>query len=124
MDAKRASGIQLGQQQAMKPRPIRSQIYLPVVRFGVVDTDWKFVIFITLLCYSVPFIFNLKLLNFPLEIWATLLGLVASVAFFNFVRIGRRPFWLQHQIAALTKSTRQRHALPSDRKPAPWLLKK
>jgi len=107
----------------MRPRPIRSQIYLPVVRFGVVDTDWKFVIFITLLCYSVPFLLNLKILNFPLEIWATLIGLVASVAFFNFIRIGRRPYWLQHQILALTKPTRQRHALPSDPKPAPWLLK-
>ena len=107
----------------MRPRPIRSQIYLPVVRFGVVDTDWKFVIFITLLCYSIPFLFNLHILNFPLEIWATIIGLVLSVAFFNFVRMGRRPFWLQHQLAALTKPTRQRHALPTDRKPAPWLLK-
>jgi hypothetical protein len=107
----------------MRPRPIRSQIYLPVVRFGVVDADWKFVIFITLLCYSIPFLFNLRLMNFPLEIWSTIIGLVVSVGFFNFIRIGRRPFWLQHQIAGLTKSSRQRHALPSDQKQSPWLLK-
>ena len=107
----------------MRPRPIRSQIYLPVVRFGVVDADWKFVIFITLLCYSIPFFFNLRVMNFPLEIWSTIIGLVVGVGFFNFIRIGRRPFWLQHQIAALTKSSRQRHALPSDQNPSPWLLK-
>ena len=107
----------------MRPRPIRSQIYLPVVRFGVVDADWKFVIFITLLCYSIPFLFNLRFMNFPLEIWSTIIGLVGSVGFFNFIRIGRRPFWLQHQIAALTKSSRQRHALPSDQRQSHWLLK-
>jgi hypothetical protein len=48
---------------------------------------------------------------------------VVSVGFFNFIRIGRRPFWLQHQIAALTRSSRQRHALPSDQKQPFWLLK-
>ena len=107
----------------MRPRLIRSQIYLPVVRFGVVDADWKFVIFITLLCYSIPFLFNLRFMNFPLEIWSTIIGLVLSVGFFNFIRIGRRPFWLQHQIAALIKSSRQRQTLPSDQKQPLWLLK-
>jgi len=106
----------------MHPRPIRSQIYLPVVRFGVVDSDWKFVIFITLLCYSIPFLFNLKILNFPIEIWSTLLGLILSVVFFNFVRMGRKPFWLQHTIAAYTRSSRQRHTLPTDPKKPAWLL--
>ncbi len=45
----------------MRARPIRSQIYLPVVRFGVTDADWKFVIFITLLCYSAPSGYNTRL---------------------------------------------------------------
>jgi hypothetical protein len=106
----------------LRPRPIRSQIYLPVVRFGVTDADWKFVIFFTLLCYSVPFFFNMKLLRFPVEIWTTILGLVGSIAFFNFVRMGRRPFWLQHQIAALMTASRHRHALPIDQRERPWLL--
>ena len=106
----------------MRARPIRSQIYLPVVRFGVTDADWKFVIFITLLCYSIPFLFNMKLMRFPLEIWTCVIGLVGSVAFFNFVRIGRRPFWLQHQVVALTTASRHRHALPTDQKERPWLL--
>lgn len=107
---------------AMRPRPIRSQIYLPVVRFGVTDADWKFVIAITLLSYSIPFFFNARVLRFPLEIWTTVIALVGSVAFFNFVRMGRRPFWLQHQVAALTKASRHRHALPTDKKERPWLL--
>jgi len=92
------------------------------VRFGVTDSDWKFVIFITLLSYSIPFFFNVKLLRFPLEIWTTVIAVVGSVAFFNFARIGRRPFWLQHQDCrhhqAITPSTRP----PTDRRERPWLL--
>lgn len=106
----------------MRARPIRSQLYLPVVILGVVDTDWKFVIFITLMCYSVPFFMNVKFMGFPLEIWTSVLGLVMSIAFFNFIRMGRRPFWLQHQITALTKPSRARLALPADKKSHPWLL--
>lgn len=106
----------------MRARPIRSQIYLPVVRFGVRDTDWKFVIFIALLGYSIPFMFNLRFMRFPLEIWVCPISLVAGVAFFNFVRIGRRPFWLQHQLAALIRTSRHRHALPTDKKERPWLI--
>lgn len=110
------------EKEEMRPRPIRSQIYLPVVRFGVVDTDWKFVIFITLLAYSIPFFFNAKLMRFPLEIWSALFAIVGAIAFFNFVRIGRRPFWLQHQISAMTKPSRMRHVLPADKKERPWLI--
>lgn len=107
----------------MRPRPIRSQIYLPVRRFGVVDTDWKFVIFFTMLCYTIPFLLDMRIMNFPLEIWSTIIGLIAIVAFFNFIRIGRRPFWLQHQLKALTKSSRQRQIMPADKRRAPWLLR-
>jgi hypothetical protein len=106
----------------MRQRPMRPQIYLPVVRFGVRDTDWKFVIAIVLVSYTLPFLFNLRVLRFPLEIWTTIISTVLSIAFFNFVRIGRRPFWLQHQIKALVTPSRNRHALPTDRKEQPWLL--
>jgi hypothetical protein len=106
----------------MRARSIRSQLYLPVVRFGVVDTDWKFVIFITLACYSIPFLMNVRFLGFPLEIWTTVAGLAGSVAFFNFIRMGKRPFWLQHQIVAMTTPSRCRHPLPTDKQVRPWLL--
>ena len=106
----------------MRARPIRSQIYLPVVRFGVRDTDWKFVIAIVLLSYALPFFFNLRVLAFSAGNLDHAHLHVASVAFFNFVRIGRRPFWLQHQLAALVTPSRQRHALPTDHKERPWLL--
>jgi hypothetical protein len=106
----------------VRARPIRSQIYLPVTRFGVVDTDWKFVFLITFTCYTVPFLFDLKIFRFPLELWASLAGLLASVAFFNYVRIGRKPFWLQHQITGRLRSARLRPVLPSDPRTKPWIV--
>ena len=48
----------------MRPRPIRPQIYLPVVRFGVRDTDWKFVIAAVLLSYALPFFFQCESASF------------------------------------------------------------
>lgn len=99
----------------MRSRPMRDKIYLPVVRFGVNDSDWKFVAFTGVLSYSIPFLFELRLLGFPLEIWTSIGGLILAVAFFNFVRIGRRPYWLQHQLhALLTRSARHRRTLPID----------
>lgn len=98
----------------MRARPIRSNIYLPVVRFGVVTSDWKFVLAAALLGYAIPFLLDLKLWRVPLELWTGLLAAVLSIAFFNFVRIGRRPFWLQHHLRAATESSRKRRTLPRD----------
>jgi hypothetical protein len=107
----------------MRPRPMRSQIYLPVTRFGVLDSDWKFVLAATFLCYAAPWWLELKLFRIPVELWASLLGLGLSVAFFNYVRIGRKPFWLQHQIGSRVRPSRLRRSLPSDHKNKPWCLR-
>ena len=98
----------------MRPRRIRSNIYLPVVRFGVVSSDWKFVLAATILGYGIPFWLDLKLWRVPLELWTGILAAVLSIAFFNFVRIGRRPFWLQHHLRAFTESPNKRRTLPRD----------
>jgi hypothetical protein len=98
----------------MRPRPIRSNIYLPVVRFGVVTSDWKFVLAATLIGYGVPFWLDLKLWKVPLELWTGILAAVLSIAFFNFVRIGRRPYWLQHRLRAITEKPCHRHIIPAD----------
>ena len=45
----------------MRHRPIRPNIYLPVARFGVLISDWKFVFVATLIAYSTPFLLDLKL---------------------------------------------------------------
>lgn len=108
----------------MRQRPIRSNIYLPVVRFGVITDDWKFVLAATVLGYAIPFWLDLKVWKVPLELWTGILAAVLSIAFFNYVRIGRRPRWLQHRMRALTENSRHRAAIPADFARAPrrsWL---
>jgi hypothetical protein len=38
--------------KSMQPRPIRSQIYLPVLRFGITDEDWGIVLLAGVLGYA------------------------------------------------------------------------
>jgi hypothetical protein len=109
----------------MRPRPIRPNIYLPVARFGVLITDWKFVFIATLIAYSTPFLFDVKLWGAPLELCAGLGAAALSIAFFNYARIGRRPFWLQHRLRAMFTSPIHRRSLPVDNVRQPkrrWII--
>ncbi|HZS44274.1 MAG TPA: hypothetical protein VFC63_04180 [Blastocatellia bacterium] len=98
----------------MRARPIRARIYTPVVRFGVVSTDWKFILLSTLVGYLIPFFLNLKLWRMPLFLWTGLLFALTSYAFFFFIRIGRKPYWFQHTVRSLFKGSIRRRVLPSD----------
>ena len=53
----------------MRHRPIRPNVYLPVVKFGVVSSDWKFVLAAAFTGYTAPFLLDLKLWGAPLELW-------------------------------------------------------
>ena len=64
----------------MRARTVRPNIYLPVVRFGVVLADWKYILVVTLIGYLVPFFFRLKIGNVPLW-FVTGLG-AAAVSYF------------------------------------------
>ena len=109
----------------MRHRPIRPNVYLPVVKFGVVSSDWKFVLATAFTGFTAPFLLDLKLWGAPLEMWAGIGAAALAVAFFNWARVGRRPHWLQHKIRALVESPCQRRALPRDelnRPPRPWVI--
>jgi hypothetical protein len=111
----------------MRTRPIRPNIYLPVVKFGVVSSDWKFVLFAGFIGYTLPFLLDLKLWGAPLELITCISLAALSIAFFNWARTGRRPYWLQHKIRALTENPYNRPALPADdtKKPRrPWVIYK
>ena len=108
----------------MKPRPVRPNIYLPVVRFGVADSDWFSVLMISCAGYLAPVPFGITVLYVPLQMWTWLLATVGSIAFFNYIRIGRKPYWLQHKVKALFLSQRQHRALPNGRNRGfhrPWI---
>ncbi len=109
----------------MRQRPVRPNIYLPVVKFGVVSSDWKFVLIAGVAGYTVPFLLDLKIGGGPLELATTLAAAALSIAFFNWARVGRRPYWLQHKIRAMLENPRSRAALPADeiRSPRrPWVI--
>jgi len=105
----------------MQEHPMRERIYLPVVRFGVPHTDWKYVFLVTLAGFVLPFIFNIKLFGVPAPMLIGISALAVSVAFFNFIRLGRRPLWFQHTLRSFLSSSVQRAALPVDDLNASWL---
>ena len=109
----------------MKLRPVRPNIYLPVVRFGVADSDWLSVLLISCASYLAPVPFGVTVLYVPLQMWTWLLATAGSIAFFNYIRIGRRPYWLPHKVRSIWLHHRQYPTLPNGKKRAfrrSWLL--
>src|ERR1041384_1807902 len=98
----------------LRPSAVRSQIYLPVTVFGVVRSEWKFVLAGGLLRYTIPFLLDLKLWKIPLELITTALAMVVTLAVLNLIRVGKKPHWLQHQLRALVEHADHRRRLPSD----------
>lgn len=109
----------------MRARPVRPNIYLPVVRFGVADSDWFTVLLISCAAYLAPVPFGVTVFYVPLQMWTWLLATAGSIAFFNYIRIGRKPCWLQHRLKQFFLHHRQNRALPNARRGGPrraWLL--
>ncbi len=114
----------------MQERPVRSRIYLPVVRLGVKDTDWKFVFGATVAAYAVPFLLNWSVWGIPVPLWTCLGTLALSIAFCNYTRLGRPPRWLEHTVQAwfeglIYRSRRMRRTLPDEeqsRRAHSWII--
>ena len=109
----------------MRSRPIRPNIFLPVVRFGVADSDWFTVLLISCAGYLLPVPFGLTVFYVPLQMWTWLLATAGSIAFFNYIRVGRKPRWLQHKLKALVFHHRHYGAIPNGKKRGPqrdWLI--
>src|SRR6266566_1933613 len=109
----------------MRARPIRPNIYLPVVRFGVADSDWFSVLLISCTGYLAPVAFGITILYVPLQMWTWLIVTAGSIAFFNYIRIGRKPYWLPQKLKALCLHHRQYRALPNGKKRScnrAWLI--
>lgn len=98
----------------MQSRPVRSQIYLPVLRFGITDEDWGFVIVAAILGYAIPFLFGLKVGSVPLEIigWIVTMGL--TILALNIIRRKSRPAWLRHVIQSKLLGAVRRRRLPGE----------
>jgi hypothetical protein len=109
----------------MRSRPVRPNIYLPVVRFGVADSDWFTVLLISCTGYLLPVPFGITVLYVPLQMWTWLLVTAGSIAFFNYIRIGRRPRWLPHRVKGLFFHHRHCRSIPKGKGRGftrPWII--
>ena len=109
----------------MRSRPVRPNIYLPVVRFGVADSDWFTVLLISCTGYLLPVPFGITVLYVPLQMWTWLLVTAGSIAFFNYIRIGRRPRWLHYRLRALFSHHRHCRSIPNGKGRGftrPWII--
>jgi len=111
------SGLQ--EEVLMRSRSMRPNIYLPVVRFGVVVADWKYILCATLVGYLVPFFFRLKIGNVPLWFVTGIGAAALSYGFFRYTKVGRRTHWFQHSTRATFDGAVARRSLPSDRSSFP-----
>lgn len=98
----------------MQARPIRSQIYLPVLRFGITDEDWGFVIAAAILGYAVPFLFGMKIGSIPLEIVSWIVATGLTTLSLNIIRRKSRPAWLRHVIQARLQGAVSHRRLPGN----------
>ena len=108
----------------MRLRPMRPNIYLPVVRFGVVVSDWKYILLVTLFGYLVPFFLRLKVGNVPLWFVTGIVGAALSYSFFRYTKVGRKPYWFQHSIRAWFDGPKSRPITAEEhqRRNREWLL--
>lgn len=107
----------------MRARPVRPNIYLPVVRFGVADSDWFSVLLISCAGYLAPIPLGMTIFYVPLQMWTWLIATAGCIAFFNYVRIGRKPRWLPHKLRSLFFHHRMNRAIPNGKRKfnRPWL---
>jgi len=104
----------------MQPRPVRSQIYLPVLRFGITDEDWGITIIAGVLGYAAPLLLGLEYAGIPLELIGWLITMCSSVITLNIIRRKSRPAWVRHVIQAKMQGPISRRRLPGETAPD-WL---
>lgn len=107
----------------MQPRPIRSQIYLPILRFGITDEDWGFVLLASVLGYAVPFLLNVRIYHLPAELLGWLITMGLSILILNLLRRRNRPGWLKHTMQWRIRGSVRRRWVPDEFHSA-WLLSK
>lgn len=107
----------------MQTRPIRSQLYLPILRFGITDEDWGVVILASIAGYAIPFALGIEVLHLPAELigWVGMMGL--SVLALNLLRRKSRPGWLRFVLQAQMAGRLRRRWFPHETQPD-WLIVK
>lgn len=96
------------------PKPIRPQIFSPLVTRGVYDRDLPYVYVGTLLVLAFSFWMDFKIYRVPLPVINGLGAYLLLMAFFAWTRVGRPPLWFPHFLFAMVFGTIRRKLLPCD----------
>lgn len=105
----------------MQARPIRAQIYLPVLRFGITDEDWGFVILAGVAGYAVPFVMSWSIHRIPAEIIGGVAAVGLSILALNIIRKQSRPGWLKFTLRAHLRGSIARRHLPGEFAPLTFI---
>jgi hypothetical protein len=84
----------------MYPRPLRANIYKPLLRLGLYTTDWPWVLLPAGLAYLVPFLFSLWVGYLPLGVITGTLTFVGLFAFLSYVRRRKLAGWPRYWLLA------------------------
>jgi hypothetical protein len=87
----------------MRMRPARPLIFMPITRFGVIDTHWKYIAAATMAVYLVSLFARLRLFGFPFIFIGPPAVMAAGITFSIFLRRNRPPRWLEHQTLYLVR---------------------
>lgn len=82
-----------------KTRIIRPLFHQSAVIFGVRLSDWKFIGGAAVAAFLLSLIFKLQIRGFHLALPSAVFVFLGGAAFFNWVRLKRRPLWLEHTVA-------------------------
>ena len=111
-----------------RTRIIRPLFHQSAIVFGVRLSDWKWIIGAAVAAFVFCLLFKLQIRGLHLALPSFIFVFLAGAAFFNWVRLNRRPLWLEHKTAYLfrlfrRKSQNQDRRLPSTHKAKePWLI--
>lgn len=96
-------------------RPFRPKIYEPMKKYGIVLEDAPFILLTGFLFFFLSFFFDLRLYGFPLATPGLFIGFIIGIAFFKWMRVGKRAGYAAHLISDfLTSGSVRRGWLPSD----------
>lgn len=90
----------------MRLRPARPLLFLPLTRFGVVDSDWRYILLAVIVAYMVPAITGLTLWRIPLEMVTAPMAVIMGAAASCLLHKSRPPHWLEHQAVYLFRRAR------------------
>lgn len=94
--------------------PVRSNIYAPIRKFFVNDTDWPFVLIFAFISFFIPYYYRWTIFHIPISPFTGLGGLCAAYSFFVWTVQGKRPRWLKHYLRSKMEKSYRGRALASD----------